>query len=102
MENERGRQWLVAGTGHLVSLRLSQVRALFRKGLTVALDSLFVQRTTSRMVRELQPKPHRAQLHYLPVGEHLPVEVQEQLHREAARRSHPSTYSVKLNDLTNP
>ena len=84
---------------HLASLRPYRVRERLRNARTVALDNLFGLRLTSRMVREPQPKPLRL-VPPLPLGEHLPLRVQEELRREAARRSHPSTYSDPPIDLT--
>ena len=87
-------------TGHLANLRRYPVRERCRNALTVALDSLFVLRVTSRMVRGRQhskPSPQPL-LRLVGQGEQLPLEVQQQLRRDKARLSHPSTYLDRRND----
>ncbi len=100
MGNGRGRQWLVAANERLANLRPFRVRVRLRNALTVVLDSLYGLPLTSRMGRGKQPKQLRALPRLLPVGEQLPLEVQEQLRRDRSRRSHPSTYSDRPPDLT--
>ena len=82
-----GNQWLVVVKGHLASLRPFRVRERLRNVRTVALDSLFGLPATSRMGRGKQPKVPKQLPRLLPVGEHLPVQVQEQLRVQVARRS---------------